>query len=163
MVATLAFFVVLGLYMTCSGSVHCEADMVSGDKVEHVVESTKVEIFSLDESSNQLDSNCECDPCSFNTFSVLEWLVIAIMGAGVIAAVYKSVVNLKNKHRLKQEKKKLKKAKQMMEMESQIVAKYRDSVGTAAQVETIELTESGARQNLPGAADTQKLTYEPQT
>ena len=109
--STLGFVVVLALYMTSSGYMVCSEDTVAGDKTEHTVGSTKVEIFSLDESSNQIGGEmCDCQPC-FTTFSLLEILVIARMGVGIIAAAYKIWFILEKRHKLSVEKKKVKKNK----------------------------------------------------
>ena len=63
--------------------------------IYYTVGSTKVEIFSLDESSNQIGGEmCDCQPC-FTTFSLVEIFVIASIAVGNIAAAYKLSVKKK--------------------------------------------------------------------
>ena len=105
---------------------------------------------------------CDCQPC-FTTFSLLEILVIASMGVGIIAAAYKVVFIMEKRHKLSVEKKKVKENKKRLELEAEIAARYRQSVG---HVETIELAAEPAKPNHPDVvpiAERNRFTYEPQT
>ena len=78
-------------------------------------------------------------------------------------AAYKVVFILEKRHKLSVEKKKVKKNKKRLELEAEIAARYRKSVG---HVETMELAAEPAKPNHPDvvlAAERNRFTYEPQT
>ena len=150
--STLGFIVVLALYMT-SGQI-CSEDTVAGDKTEHIVGSTKVEIFSLDESKNVMSNgeNCDCQPC-FTTFSLLELLVLSGMAIGAVAASCKIWFILKKRYQIKQAQREIKKNKKL---DAEIEARQ-SVLKTAPHVETIELAVDPAKPNYP---EKKQCTYE---
>ena len=155
--STLGFIVVLALYMT-SGQI-CSEDTVAGDKTEHIVGSTKVEIFSLDESKNVMSNGetCDCQPC-FTTFSLLELLVLSGMAIGAVAASCKIWFILKKRYQIKQAQREIKKNKKL---DAEIEARQ-SVLKSVGHVETM-LAVDPAKPNYPERklnAEKKQCTYE---
>lgn len=119
-ISTLSFVVVLALYQTCGhtpakGSDH---DVVEGDKNEIIVQQTKYDILSLDNSDDAM--NCECDCFEALGLDVLELGFLGCVALGILTAIVKLVLHLKKRYLKRQLNKGLKRQKAEFEMREQL-------------------------------------------